>query len=282
MNCPPDDDLRRLIRDEPDDAGVIAHLDDCHPCQERLVALAGGAGTWAAVRHLSAADTSDARTTPAGSTVDSPAAPRPDPTPPPELADHPRYRILGYLGGGGMGEVWMATHTLMNKTVALKVIRPALVCRPRAVERFRQEARAAGRLNHPNVAQAHDADQIDDLHFLVMEHVAGVNLEDEVVTRGPLRVRAACDAVRQVAAALQHAHAAGVTHRDIKPSNLIRTATGVVKVLDFGIARLNELADTPGGGDDSPTRHTADGAVMGTYDFLSPEQGRNARDADKK
>src|SRR5207248_3729386 len=136
------------------------------------------------------------------------------------LADHPRYHLLEPLGSGGMGTVYKARHLVMDRVVALKVIHPRLLRHPQAVERFRREAKAAARLNHPNIVTAHDADQAGGLHFLVMEHVEGTSLADLVRTRGPLPIAEACAYARQAALGLQHAHEQGMVHRDITPPNL--------------------------------------------------------------
>src|SRR5438105_3602720 len=128
-----------------------------------------------------------------------------DPDPAEALAGHPRYRLLGPLGSGGMGTVYKARHLLMDRVVALKVVHPRLLRNPRAVERFRREARAAARLSHTNIVTAHDADQAGGCHFLVMEFVEGTSLAAAVAERGPPGVADACGYVRQAALGLQHA-----------------------------------------------------------------------------
>ena len=196
-------------------------------------------------------------------------------TPPPApLQDHSRYRILGQLGEGGMGVVYKAEHRVMGRTVALKVLTPGMTANATAIDRFRREVRIASRLTHPNIVTAYDADEAGGLHFLVMEFVEGESLDRLVARDGPLPVRAACEFVRQAAVGLQYAHAQGMIHRDIKPHNLMLARTGQIKILDFGLARL-----ASGGGD--PTSVTAleltqSRAVLGTPDFLSPEQARSA------
>jgi len=190
---------------------------------------------------------------------------------PAALAEHPRYRVLKALGRGGMGTVYLAEHKVMKRTVALKVIRPELTARPEAVERFRREVQAAARLTHPNIVASHDAEQVGDCLFLAMEYVEGTDLTHWLQTHGPLPVAEACDYVRQAALGLQHAHEQGMVHRDLKPQNLMRTAAGQVKVLDFGLARLVELAQEGG---------TASGIVLGTPDYMAPEQANEAHGAD--
>ena len=239
-----------------------------------------------------------------------------DAGPPPELAEHPRYRIVELIGRGGMGDVYKAEHRLMNRSVALKVINQELVRNSQAVERFRREVQAAARLTHSNIVTAHDAEQAGDLHYLVMEYVDGTDLSDVVKQNGPLDVSLACDYIRQAAAGLQHAHEQGMVHRDIKPHNLMVTTDGQVKILDFGLATLardpgfemrDAGMDAASGGRQSPdgvpdtgyeirdtsegppasriphpeSRHlTTAGTMMGTPDFISPEQAGDARSVD--
>lgn len=139
------------------------------------------------------------------------------------LADHPRYRLLRKLGEGGMGDVYLAEHRLMHRPVALKVIRPAFVNHPNAVDRFRREVRAAARLSHPNIVTAHDAEEAGGVHFLVMEYIDGTPLSDWLARHGRLPVPEACVYVQQVAVGLQYAHERGMVHRDLNPHNLMRT-----------------------------------------------------------
>jgi hypothetical protein len=205
---------------------------------------------------------------------------------PPEFVDHPRYRVLSLLGEGGMGTVYKAQHLHMDRLVALKVLRRALLggLGPGdLMRRFGREVRAAASLNHPNVVAAYDA---DGLFFLVLEYVEGRNLADEVRDRGPLPVAEACDAARQAALVLQHACDKGLVHRDVKPHNLIRTADGVIKVLDFGLAQIAGRLDPPCGAPASESGApesgalTVAGAVMGTADYMAPEQAADAHQAD--
>lgn len=194
---------------------------------------------------------------------------------PRELADHPRYRIVRMLGGGGMGVVYLAEHRIMGRQVALKVIGRDFTRDPKAVERFRREAKAAAQLSHPNIVTAHDADQAGAVHFLVMEYIDGITLARLVDKRGPLPLAHACAYVRQAALGLQHAYERGMVHRDVKPQNLMLTRQGQVKVLDFGLALLaKELSGTGG------PRLTEFGTIMGTPDYIAPEQATDAYHAD--
>jgi eukaryotic-like serine/threonine-protein kinase len=209
------------------------------------------------------------------------APPAESPDVPPELVDHRRYRILARLGEGGMGTVYKAEHRIMERVVALKVISPHLLANKQAIDRFHQEARAAARLNHPNIVTAHDADQAGGLHFLVMEYVEGINLARLVEKKGPLPVSHACHFARQTALGLQHAHEQGMVHRDIKPHNLMVTRKGQVKILDFGLARLARTETSPE--TRGPARAlTAVDVVLGTPDYLAPEQAHNSRDVDAR
>src|SRR5688572_19147272 len=157
---------------------------------------------------------------------------------PAALANHPRYRLLDLIGVGGMGAVYRAEHRLMNRIVALKVIRPELVHEREMVDRFRREIRAAARLTHPHIVTAFDADQAGNTHFLVLEYVPGQNLDEAVKGVGPLPVAQAAAYGRQTALGLQYAFERGMVHRDIKPHNLMLTESGQVKILDFGLARF--------------------------------------------
>ncbi len=202
---------------------------------------------------------------------------------PPELIDHPRYRIVRVMGAGGMGVVYQAQHRLMDRMVALKVVNRRLTSEPTAVERFRLEVKAAARLSHPNIVTVHDADQAGDLHFLVMEYVEGVSLARQVEKRGPLSPGHAANFVRQAALGLQHAWECGMVHRDIKPQNLMLTRKGQVKILDFGLARLHSETATgemPTGSATGGAGITLDGVVLGTPDYIAPEQAANPRQAD--
>ena len=189
-----------------------------------------------------------------------------------------QYRILDELGQGGMGRVFKAEHITMGRTVALKVLAPRHTKTAKARQLFLREVRAAGKLMHPNIVTAHDANETDGRHYLVMEYIDGPNLDQLVRDRGPLPVGLACDIVRQVASALQCAYEAGMVHRDIKPSNVLLQRTGtalssgyVVKIVDFGLACLAESGQGT---------ENAKNVVLGTPDYLSPEQARNQHPVD--
>jgi hypothetical protein len=191
------------------------------------------------------------------------------------LAAQPDYRIQDVLGSGGMGTVYRAEHRLMGRPVALKVIHTHLLTHPGAVERFRQEVRAAARLAHPNIVTAYDAGETGGACFLVMEYVEGETLENVLARRGPLPVAEACGFARQAALGLRHAHEKGLVHRDLKPGNLLVTPQGQVKILDFGLARLRPELQIDRG-------LTPAGAVVGTPTYLAPEQARDPGAADAR
>lgn len=190
---------------------------------------------------------------------------------PPELLKHPNYQVRRLIGRGGMGTVWLAEQLSMQRMVALKLIRSELAAKPEAIARFRREVHAAAKLRHPNIVIAHDAGSAGPSHFLVFEYIDGLTLA-KCVESGPLPINEACSAIRDAGLGLAHAHAAGLVHRDVKPGNLIRDTNGVVKVLDFGLV----VEPT----DDLPL--TGDNIVMGTADYISPEQANDPRLADAR
>ncbi|MBI2809087.1 MAG: protein kinase [Planctomycetes bacterium] len=189
------------------------------------------------------------------------------------------YCIESLLGCGGMGEVYLAHHTKLNRRVAIKVLPDDLAKDPVAIKRFQRSVQLLARLDpHPNLAWAMDAGEQDGLHFLVMEHVAGQNLKTVVQREGPLKVDRACAIIRQAALGLDHAHRARIIHRDVKPSNLILADDGMVRLIDFGLARHHLIARTK----DGDSSLTQIGAVLGTLDYLAPEQALDPRCADAR
>ena len=185
-----------------------------------------------------------------------------------------KYKVLEKLGSGGMGSVYLCEHKLMRRRVAVKILPTAKAEDPAALERFYREARAVAALDHPNIVRAYDIDQDDKLHFLVMEHVDGANLQEILKKTGPLDPVRAAHYIRQAALGLQHAHeAAGLVHRDIKPGNILVDRNGIVKVLDMGLARFFHEEE------DSITRKY-DESVLGTADYLAPEQAINSHEVD--
>jgi serine/threonine protein kinase len=175
-----------------------------------------------------------------------------------------KYKILEFLGAGGMGSVYLCEHLSMRRWVALKILPNDRGADTSYMERFYREARAVARLDHPNIVRAHDVDNDGKLHFLVMEYVDGTSLQEIVHKHGPLDPVRAADYIGQAAWGLQHAHEGGLVHRDIKPGNLLVDRQGTVKVLDLGLARFFH--------EDDGLSKKYDETVLGTADYLSPEQ----------
>ncbi len=148
------------------------------------------------------------------------------------------YRVISVLGAGGMGEVYLAEDMRLKRKVALKMLAPELVGDERGLRRFEQEAHAASALNHPNILTIYEFGQADELHFIASEYVEGATLRQKIAS-GRLELSVAIDIAIQIASALAAAHACGIVHRDIKPENVIVRTDGIVKVLDFGIAKLS-------------------------------------------
>jgi tRNA A-37 threonylcarbamoyl transferase component Bud32 len=280
----------------PERDGVESHVEDCTPCQEQLARLSA--------RAFNLAGPSADRQDEPGLEPDEGFLRRLREVPPPTFVcrrssspssgeDEPppfttvpaldatwiehgrlgRYEILGRLAEGGMGAVFKARHVELGKVVALKVL-PADQLDEVRVARFKNEIRAIGRLDHPNIVAAHDAGEFHGVHFLVMDFVEGLDLARVLERHGRLSLPDACEAVRQGALGLQHAFERGLVHRDIKPSNLMLARGGCVQVLDLGLARsfADAAADTL----------TTRGMLLGTADYLAPEQWEHAHAADTR
>ena len=180
------------------------------------------------------------------------------------------YQVLSLLGAGGMGEVYLARDSRLDRTVALKILPGELAADPERMQRFAREAKAASALNHPNVATIYDVGESDGIRFIVMEHVEGETIAGRIGRpMGPSEV---VDIAVQAADALDVAHAKGITHRDIKPANLMLTHRGHVKVLDFGVAKVNRSEEVRPTGDWTVEPVTAVGSVVGSGPYMSPEQ----------
>jgi serine/threonine protein kinase len=185
------------------------------------------------------------------------------------------YRITERLGAGGMGEVYLAEDSRLNRLVALKILPAYYASDDARLRRFQSEARAASALNHPNILTIHEVGESEDFRFIATEFIDGQTIR-ELIAKGELSFEEILDVAEQVAFALSAAHSAGIVHRDIKPENIMRRADGLVKILDFGIAKLTEQSS----GDNADWIHnsvsglTEAGVVMGTVDYMSPEQAR--------
>ena len=187
------------------------------------------------------------------------------------------YIVLEKIGSGGMGQVFKAKHKPTGKLVAMKVLSAEAISNRRLIERFKKEAKAIGRLKHPNIVRAYEAGKINKIRYLVMEFVDGENMLARVKRKGPLSVDEVVNCVLQASRGLDYAHQKGIIHRDIKPSNLLRDRTnGRVKVVDLGLARVQE----PEEDSEDQIRLTMAGQMLGTARFMAPEQVEDARKAD--
>jgi serine/threonine-protein kinase len=186
-----------------------------------------------------------------------------------------KYKLLGHIGSGGMSSVYLAEHTRMNDLRAIKVLPPSKIGKSSYLARFQQEAKAIASLNHPNIVRAFDIDNDGDTHYIVMEYVQGSDLQNIVKKRGPLPYDQVADYIAQAAHGLQHAHEMGLIHRDVKPANLLLRKDGKVKLLDLGLAMFADESQS------SLTIEHND-KVLGTADYLSPEQALNSHRVDHR
>lgn len=185
-----------------------------------------------------------------------------------------KYKLLGQIGKGGMSSVYLAEHELMRRRVAIKVLPQNRVNDSSYLERFRLEARAVAKLDDPNIVRAYDIDNEENIHYIVMEYVEGQDLHQLVSSGGPLDYDTAADYIAQVANGLQHAHEMGLVHRDIKPANCLVDRNQTVKLLDLGLAKLTE--------DEASLTMANEENVLGTADYLAPEQALNSHEADAR
>jgi serine/threonine protein kinase len=273
--CPVPRELERLLAEQlggPDRDAVEAHVERCSSCQDRLDRLIGASPAPGGSVSDSSFEPDDdflsRLKVPPRATGPSSAASAVDLL---EFKRLGQYEILGSLAAGGMGAVYKARHIELGKVVAVKVLPAEKKCEAN-VARFKQEVRAMGRLEHPNIVAAHDAGEENGVRYLVMAFVDGIDLARLVDRRGPLPVAEACELARQAAVGLQHAFEKGLVHRDVKPQNLMLARDGTVKVLDLGLARsfVEETAETL----------TAAGTMLGTADYLAPEQWDSPHAAD--
>src|ERR687885_677029 len=173
-----------------------------------------------------------------------------------------RYRILRKLGSGGMANVYLAEDQELGRRVAIKILNDRHANDDQFVERFRREAKNAAGLSHPNIVSIYDRGEAEGTYYIAMEYLDGRSLKELIVSRGPAPVSVAIDYTRQILGALRFAHRNGIVHRDIKPHNVLVDSEGRIKVTDFGIARAGA------------SQMTEAGSIVGTAQYLSPEQAR--------
>ena len=186
------------------------------------------------------------------------------------------YKVLEKIGQGGMGTVYRAQDTTLDREVAIKVLPEQFTQDPQRLARFEREAKLLASLNHPNIAAIHSFEHSDDIHFLVLELVEGETLAERVA-KGPLPVEEALEVCRQITEGVEAAHEKGVIHRDLKPANVKMTPEGKVKILDFGLAKAFEAETSDIDISQSPTlteEMTRAGAILGTAAYMSPEQAK--------
>lgn len=285
-NCPPPDQLSAFLVGRLSDAGiesVAEHLELCPVCREAIETLEMQGDTLASQlrlpataqplpisaaceRAMAAAEVLLADSSPSAMTAATLVTPG--------VLRIRDYRIVEKLGQGGMGAVYKAIHERLERMVAIKVLTPDRLRDSQAVLRFQREMKAVGKLQHPNIVNAHDAGEAEGTHFLVMEYVDGVDLQALVTRLGPLPMADACELIRQAALGLQHVHEHGLIHRDIKPSNLMLTTAGQVKILDLGLALLHNPQQP------TEAELTGTSQFMGTADYVSPEQAENTHGVD--
>ena len=286
--CLPRETLKRYLSgaiDAEQTDWIETHLAACAECEQTLVQLEADPDTLLA----SLRDLGNVKSQANSALADSPgvvkravAAARrtPDATRGPsgplrKLDQIGAYELLEQIGQGSMGQVFLARHASLDKRVAIKLL---FAHSPQAgrfdfVSRFQREMKAAGRLHHPSIVSATDAGEAGGTHYLVMEHIDGLDLSRIARAVGPLSIANACELMRQAALGLSHAHAEGIVHRDIKPSNLMLDGQGRLKIMDFGLAQWN-LWDGAAG------ELTTVGQLMGTLDYMAPEQAERTDGVD--
>ncbi len=253
---------------------VTAHLDDCSDCQEFLAKCGS---SWSPLVHNTfqfdqEAEYQDLERSLLGLSE----VPSSD-----KIVALRDYQLLEKVGEGGMGVVYKARHTKMDRVVAIKLVSRKFLRDLQAIARFERETRTAGLLDHPHIVRAYDAGEVHQRHFLVLEYLDGKNMSEVVAERGPLSIANACEIIRQAALGVHYAHKKGLVHRDLKPSNVMLVRPNldshlpvpVVKILDYG---LSQLVATPG--DKITGTLTDTGQIMGTLEYMAPEQCKDSRD----
>lgn len=294
--CVPKPELQRFLRgdlDEQSFAVVAAHVDTCDPCQNTVVAMSDQSDTFIAAMKSAGAVAPEGTenalklglervfTSLRNKTSESQSKTLPD-----EQYQIGPYLVKEQLGSGGMGHVYRAKHIKLKRDVALKVLSTNRWVNASAVTRFEREMEAIGQLDHPHIVRATDAGEENGMHYLVMEFVDGLDLARMVNRLGPLPIAETCELARQCATGLQHAHDSGLVHRDIKPSNLMLardksterngSSEPILKILDLGLALLGDEHLQEG------HEITTVGTLMGTLDYMSPEQGIDSHGVDHR
>ncbi len=283
---PTDQTLHAYGLGKLDDASaesIHQHLWECADCRHRVAELTSDSSLSRLQKARSRPSYPTMSRSPAGpESADAPLArhgtapPPPAETMPPGLADHPDYEVRSELGRGGMGVVYLAHNRLMGRDEVLKVMGRHIMERTGVLDRFHREIRAVARLRHDNIVAAYSAFRLEESLVFAMEYVEGLDLSRLVKARGALPVANASSYVHQAALGLQHAHEHGMVHRDIKPANLMLSRKGdrpLVKVLDFGLSKATRESPLDSG-------LTQAGQMLGTPDYIAPEQTINAQGAD--
>ena len=279
--------------DEDRSDAIAAHLSACSRCEETMAGFDDTDDSMlAAVREAAGEPAALVTATPADAVLQQIANPwreTGDSEKPASTGEWIRdYELLEPLGHGGMGTVYKAVHARLQRPVAIKLLPSRRLRDPDAVARFEREMKAIGRLNHPAIVRATDAGDADGTHFLVMDYVDGIDLSQLIKLTGPLDVASACEVIRQAAIGLHYAHDQGLIHRDVKPSNLMmevtskdgqgnstRDKTATVKLLDLGLALF-------GAASEAVDELTTVGQLMGTLDYMAPEQADDSHDVDAR
>ena len=279
-NCPSDKQLDQLLNDQlaADQIDQISeHIETCQACQDRLEHL-----TFADQQYQSVSISIDQPLSENQEVLQRLSKRVLDEFAPQfeAAAQHQQtslvadatigdYQIIEPIGRGGMGTVYQARHTKLDRVVAIKVVEVDSFTDANRIARFRRESKAIGRLRHPNIVAAHDAGEQGNYHYLVMEYIDGIDLSHIIRNNIRVPVNDACEMIRQAAVGLQHSHQAGLVHRDIKPSNIMLSVVDdppMVKLLDLGLAQIIDAASK------TENQLTQPGRIIGTLDYMAPEQ----------